>query len=101
MSDNKKYTVISPLGKRKSVGTFDDIFDSKKYRTHAEAFEANDLIVCDFVTDQEGTIYIQAHHIAKPDEKKYHLLNFQRFPFGVDALDDRLAVEMATTLFKE
>ena len=93
------YKKIYPLGKLKSRGSFEDFYSTKKYNSMEEAYEENDYVKCDFVMGDDGLVYIEASHAKNPEEKKYHLLNYQRFPAGLDALDDNLAVEMAESLF--
>ncbi len=93
------YTKISPLGQRNGTGTFDTIFDSKKYTSMQDAFSANDYVVMDFVKDENNIILFEIYHVHNPDEKKYYRLQIQDFPFGIDMIDDRLGVEIATSLF--
>lgn len=91
---------IELFGKKESRGSFDDFYDSNKYSTPQEAYEANDYVECDFVKDDDGFIYIQALHVQNPDDKKLHKLNFQLCPAGVDVSDDKAAVDMALLFFK-
>lgn len=94
-----EYEKIYLFGKRKSRGSFDDFYDIKKFNTIEEAYNANDYVECDFVKDKGGWIHIEARHVQDESKKKYHRLNFQHCPFGLDVLDDSIASEMATTLF--
>lgn len=94
------YRKISPLGKREGLGTFDTLYDNKLYTSMEEAKEANDVVVMDFVKDEQDIIYIECYNVSSPEDQKRHRLNFQHFPAGLDVLDDSLACELATTLFK-
>ena len=93
-----KYTKISPLGNRTGPGTYDAIWNNKEYNSLEEAEEKGKLVVLDFVKDENNTVYFEIYNSDNPEEKKYHRLNYQHFPFGVDALDDGLAIEIAETL---
>jgi len=92
------YKKINLFGNKKSRGTFDDIFSTEKHPSLQEAYDSNDYVECDFVKDEKGIIYIEAKHVANPEVKKYHKLNYQHCPAGLDQLDDSIAFEMATTL---
>lgn len=92
------YTKIAPLGNRIGPGTY-DCFWKPAYRSMEEALAANDFIVVDFVTDENGIIYFEFYHINTPQIKKYHRLMFQHFPFGVDTRDDWMAGEIAQSMF--
>lgn len=92
------YKKIDLFGRHTSRGTFDDFFKTEKYKTMQEAYEANDYVECDYVIDQNNIIYIEARHVKNPDVRKYHRLNWQYCPAGIDILDDQLACEMADTL---
>lgn len=94
------YKKISPLGKREGVGTWDTFFDTEKYSSPDDAAKHNDYVAADFVKDEKGTILFEIYHSKKPEDKKYHRLNFQHFPFGVDILDDSLGAEIAVNLLK-
>jgi hypothetical protein len=94
-----KYEKISLFGKTKSRGTFDDFFDTEKYKTIHEAYNANDYVECDFVKDSEGILYIEARNVQNPEKKKYHKLNYQRPVFGLDISDDTAGYEIAVSLF--
>lgn len=93
------YERIYLFGKKESRGTFDDFFSTEKYATLQDAYKANDYVECDFVKDEGGTLYIEARNVQKPDEKKYHKLNYQHCPAGIDVLDDSLGAEMACSMF--
>lgn len=88
--ETEGYTVISPLGKRAGLGTFETFWDSEKYPDVETAIKANNCCIVDFV-EKEGTVYFQFHNIAHPDHKEYYRLNQQHFPFGIDVLDDNMA----------
>ena len=40
---------IKLFGKTKSIGTFEDFFNNKKYKTYDMAKKAKDLIIADFM----------------------------------------------------
>ncbi len=86
---------ISPLGKRKGLGTFDTFFDTDKYEKVAQAHEANDVAVVDFVQDDDGVKYFEIYHTKNPDEKTTYRLQIQHFPFGIDHFDDEWAAHYA------
>ncbi len=92
------YQKIDPFGKKQSRGTFDDFFSTEKYQSIQDAYLVNDYAECDYVRGEDGLIYIEAKNMKHPEVKKYHKLNYQHFPFGIDALDDRLASEMACSM---
>lgn len=92
------YKKIYPLGKNKSVGSFDDFF-SKDYENIEQAWEKNDFVVVDFVEDENEIRYFEFYHIRTPETKKHHRLEIQHFPFGIDVFDDKSACEIAPTLF--
>lgn len=93
------YERIYLFGKKQSRGTFDDFFSTEKYQSLQDAYEANDYVECDFVKDEKGILHIEARNVKNPDVKKYHQLNHQHCPAGIDVLDDSLAAEMACSLF--
>lgn len=93
------YTKIAPLGKRCSRGTFDDFFDTEKYTCIPAAWVVNDYVECDFVKDEFGIIYIECKHAQNPDVKKYHKLNYQHFPAGIDISDDTEVEQLAQSMF--
>lgn len=92
--------VIAPFGKKESKGTFDDFFSTEKYSSIKEAYENNDYVHADYVTDEDGTLFIEAHNSQKPEVKKQYKLNFQNCPFGIDVFDDSSAANMASTLLE-
>lgn len=94
-----KYTKIAPLGKRNSVGTFDDFYNDGKYNSMQEAWTAIDFVVVDFVQDEQGVIYFELYNKKAPEVKKYHRLRVQHFPMGIDVFDDRAAEDIAKTLY--
>lgn len=91
--------VISLFGKRQSEGTFDDFFDPEKYSSYEKAKENHDFVKCDFVKDKEGVLYISAYHIAYPENKLFHKLNYQHCPAGLDVSDDSEGAKLAAKLF--
>ena len=96
-----KYKKVSPLGPREGQGTYETFYSNEKYSTLQEAIKANDIAIVDFVRDENNTTYFEIYHSKHPDHKKYHRLNYQHFPAGVDMLDDSLAVDIVDNLFKE
>lgn len=96
----KKFEKISPLGERKGPGTFDGFWDNTKYDTMQEALEANDMVVVDFIKDENGIIYFEFYHIAEPNKKEIQMLQIQHFPAGVDIMDDQMACAKAQEFFK-
>ena len=82
------YDKIALFGKQQSKGTYDDFFDTSKFETLQQAYDANDYVQCDFVKDENGTFFIEARNVKNPDVKKYHKLNYQRPVFGLDISDD-------------
>lgn len=96
-----KYEKIELFGKQKSKGTFDDFYSTKKYGSLQEAYEANDFVICDFVKDEEGILYIESKNINNTDIKKYHRLIIQHPFAGLDAQDDYLASKMACELLDD
>jgi len=89
---------INLFGKQKSRGSFDDFFDPSKYKTLEQAYEANDYVECDFVEDENGTIFIEARNVRQPEIRKYHKLNYQRPIFGLDVSDDSAGCGIAVSL---
>jgi hypothetical protein len=94
-----KYEKINLFGKKQSRGTFDDFFNTEKYDSLQKAYDANDYVECDFVKDEDGTLYIEAKNVSKPDVKKHHRLNYQRPVAGLDVSDDNAGCEIAVSLF--
>jgi len=94
-----KYEKINLFGKQQSRGTFDDFFNTEKHDSLQKAYEANDYVECDFVKDEEGTLYIEAKNVSKPDVRKHHRLNYQRPVAGLDVSDDNAGCELAVSLF--
>lgn len=92
------YEVIDLFGNNKSRGTFDDIFSTEKYESLEQAYEANDYVQCDFVKNQNGTLFIEIKNMKNPDKKFYHILLFQNCPAGLDMIDDEMAVNLALTM---
>lgn len=92
------YKKIDLFGRHQSRGTFDDFFSTEKYTTLQDAYKANDYVQSDYVIDEDGILYIEAHHVKNPEIKKYHRLNYQRPVAGIDVLDDNLAAEMSASL---
>jgi hypothetical protein len=93
------YERIYLFGKQKSRGTFDDFFDTTKFETLEQAYGANDYVECDFVKDEEGTLFIEARNVKQPDVRKVHRLNYQRPVAGLDVSDDSAGCELAASLF--
>lgn len=93
------YEKVYLFGKKESRVTFDDLFSTEKYKTLQEAYDANDYVECDFVRDEKGVLYIEARHTKKPDVRKYHRLNYQHCPAGLDGSDDAAGVELAVSMF--
>lgn len=93
------YEKINLFGPQGSRGSFDDFFDTAKYETMQQAYEANDYVECDFVKDENGVLYIEARHVKKPDERKYHMLTYQRPFAGLDVSDDGAGYNLAISLF--
>lgn len=83
-----KHKVISPLGERIGIGTYDTFFNADKFESVEEAIANNDAVCVNFVKDEEGIIYFEYFNIKDPDTKKYLRLDFQFFPLGVDTRDD-------------
>lgn len=67
------YEKIYLFGKKQSKGSFDDFFSTEKYSTIQDAYKANDYVECDFVKDENGTLYIEARNIKNPSEKKIQI----------------------------
>ena len=93
------YKKVELFGSHKSRGTFDDFFDTGKYETLQQAYDANDYVECDFVKDDAGLLYIEARHVKNPDVRKYHKLNYQRPVAGLDVSDDNAGCELAMSMF--
>jgi hypothetical protein len=93
------YEKINLFGTQQSRGTFDDFFDTEKYDTLQQAYDANDYVECDFVKDGEGVLYIEARNVKAPENKKYHRLMIQRPVCGLDVVDDNAGCELAVSLF--
>lgn len=91
-----EYRIIAPLGSRPGLGTFDTIFPNGI--TKEQAIDTHRAVIIDFVADPEGIIYFQAYHMLRPEDKRYHRLMIQHFPFGVDIYDDSSAMRMAEDL---
>lgn len=91
------YEKISPLGKRSGLGTYETFFDAALYG-QAQAIIAKKAVIVDFVKDEQGTIYFELYHAQAPEDKLYHRLMIQHFPFGVDTRDDHSSWELAKTL---
>lgn len=94
-----KTTVVNLFGNRNSEGTFDDFFDPEKYSSYEKAKENHDFVICDFVKDDEGILYISAHHVAYPENKFLHKLMYQNCPAGLDVSDDAAGANLASKLF--
>ena len=88
--DNSDFEKISPLGNRDGIGTF-------------ETFFVDDIIIiADFLKHKKtNDIYFGIKEKNDTDYKKYHKLNFQKFPFGVDVMDDSICCNLAEELLKE
>lgn len=104
------YEVISPLGKREGIGTYDTFFDNDKYGNDLEAATAvNDCVVVNFVIElvemgygvNDGSISFEAYHTRAIDDKIYSLLGVQHFPAGVDIMDDLEAQRMCRELMEK
>jgi len=96
-----RYTKVDPFPGHKSRGTFDDIFDTKKYNTIEEAYEADDFVKCDYVRDENDVLLIMAKHVSRSDLPQFYELQIQNPFAGIDVIDDRLAFEMAVKLFNK
>ena len=51
-----KYEKVNLFGTQKSKGTFDDFYNTKKYDSLQEAYDAKDYIECDFVKRSKWNI---------------------------------------------
>lgn len=96
-----KYEKIELFGKQKSRGTFDDFYSTEKYNSLQEAYDANDFVICDFVKDEEGILYIEAMNVKNTDIKKYHRLIIQQPFAGLDSQDDYIVCKIACELFDD
>lgn len=95
-----QYTKISPLGPRRGPGTFDGVF-GPKYKTMEEAVAANDIVIIDFVKDENGIIYFQFYHMKDIAAKRYWQLQVQNFWAGVvDVFDDEAAMLLANKMLE-
>lgn len=92
------YKKINLFGKQKSRGTYDDFYNTEKYDTIEQAYEANDYVECDFVRDHHGDLYIEAKNVKNPDRRIYHRLHHQRPVAGLDVYDDEAGCELAESL---
>lgn len=97
----KDYEIISPLGPRKGPATFDCFYDVDKYSSMEEAVAENDYVHIDFVKDEGGLIQFRGYRSKQPAKRKYYVLDIQRFPFGIDILDDEAGCKMAQELLAE
>jgi hypothetical protein len=88
---------IVNLFNSKSKGTCDDFFDVKKYKNISQAYEENDFVKCDFVTDSNEITYIKLTH-QKTNETKLYQLQWQDPRFGLDAHDDNEMCRLAGEL---
>ena len=95
-----EYTIIAPLGIMNGIGTFDTFHNQRKYSSCEEALKANDVIVIDFVKDENDIIYFQIYHTKSSHAKTYLQLEVQHFPFGVDIIDDNRVCQTVFELFK-
>jgi hypothetical protein len=98
--DTTQYTIISPLGPRNGPATFDCVYNDRKYKNYQEAVAANDFAMINFVQDEAGIIYLEVYHTKIPKDKRYHRLNIQKFPKGIDAVDEAIGITMAETFIK-
>lgn len=94
----KHYKVVDLFGNSACKGTFDCIYDQKKYKTMKEAETAQDYVVINFVVDGEGTKYFEAYHTKNPDHKLYKALGWQDPRFGLDVADDNAGLQLAEEL---
>lgn len=95
------YTKTSPLGERKGPGTFDGVFNMDRYKTMEQAIAANDIVVIDFVRDENGIINFEFYHTKAPDRKRYWPLDVQHFDQrGVDAFDDEVAMQLGLKILQ-
>lgn len=94
-----KYEKIELFRNQRSRGTFDDFFDTEKYKDLQQAYHANDYVECNFVKDKDGVLYIEAKNVKAPQIKKYHRLNYQRPVAGLDVSDDNAVIKLAISLF--
>lgn len=86
------------FGKRPSKGSFDDIYNSEKYSSLEEAYEANDYAQCDFMRDEKGIIHVVVFNPKNPDVQKKHTLSIQHCPAGLDIYDDQSIVNLALSM---
>ena len=95
------YTKIYPLGERLGLGSYDTFYDTEKYNNIEEAIKNNDCVIANFVSDENSIIYFEVMDSKYPDKAKYHCLNIQHFPFGVDISDDESCVELVNSFLNE
>ena len=93
------YTTIAPLGLRTGHGTFETFYDNNIYSSLKDAENDNNMVIVDFVKDEDNVIHFQFYNVRKPKDKKYYRLNQQHFPAGVDVGDDQAACRIAPSLF--
>jgi len=97
-----EYKVIPNLyGYNNSKGTYDDFFDTDKYKTHLDSVEADDFVKVDYVTDDNNTLGVLIYHTKNPEEKRHYQLSWQHPVAGRDILDDNYIAEVADKLLEK
>lgn len=95
------YTKIAPFGPRNGPGTFDNVFNTEKYPSIKEAVADNEYVNIDFVVDENGIIHFEIFYSKNPKIKTYIRLQIQHFPFGVDVVDDTIAINNAIEILEK
>ena len=88
------------FGKKKSVGSFDDFFNTKKYKTYQQAKKNNDYVIVDFMIDKTDTIFVRLCHSQCKLAVKWYRLEYQNCPCGLDVLDDNNICQLAREMYK-
>ncbi len=97
------YTVIPNLYgyDNGAKGTYDDFFDTDKYKTHPEAVAAGDYVQCDYTKDENNMLGVKIHHSKHPGDITHYTMSWQRPVAGRDILDDNQIGNIADALLEK
>ena len=81
----------------KSRGSYDDFYNSEKYNTLQDAYEANDYAEANYMRDDMGTLFIE---VTYKDKKEVHRCGWQNPVCGPDVMDDNAVIKIVDKLMK-
>ncbi len=95
------YNIISPLGERPGIGTYNSVYNKNKFGSFGEAVGANEFIVIDFVQNDAMSNALRVYSSKCPDDMKLMLLADQDISKDVSERDEVAVMEIVLDLLRQ